>query len=192
MSDKQTIHVIVTAPFATNRGYLARTMATHLASHGLDVDVSRVPVVDIEPPCDVEKGPVVDEFATFHFSEHFTGYTFALSSAEPRTIAIKPAPQQTFHRQGHGIAVMGVANSGKSTIISLLSDQLRSTERGIKQAHSFKMIGEESPTPIEQAVRNVERIKDRIVVVFHVRRSKLNATLDEVLAECDRVTKVEE
>lgn len=192
MSDKQTVHVIVTAPFATNRGYLARTMATHLVSHGLDVDVSGVPVVDIEPPCDVEKGPVIDEFATFHFSEHFIGRTFALTATEAQTTAIKPAPQSTFHRQGHGIAVLGAANSGKSTIISLLSDQLRSTERGIKQAHSFKMIGEESPTPIEQAVRNVERIKDRIVVVFHVRRAKLSASLDEVLAACDQVVKVAE
>lgn len=192
MSNKETVYVIVTAPFATNRGYLARTMATHLTSYGLDVDVSNVPVLDVEPPCDVEKGPVIDEFATFHFSEHFIGRTFALSVTEPQTTAIKPAPQQTFHRQGHGIAVLGTANSGKSTIISLLSDQLRSTERGIKQPHSFKMIGEESPTPIEQAVRNVERIKDRIKVVFHVRRSKLNASLDEVLAECDQVAQVAE
>lgn len=190
MSDKEVIHVIVTAPFATNRGYLARQLAKQIDDYGIAIDVSNVPMIDHEPPVDVEKGAVIDEFASWNFSEHHIGKQFSFTSRDAQQpTGVRPPPPDTFHNHGHGIAVCGAPNTGKTTVITLLAEYLRQQpQRAMRPVMLFKFLGDEPAASLTQAEENAKRIAERgIVVKFHVRRSKSASTLEDILASCDQV-----
>jgi len=196
MSDKKQVHVILTAPYRTNRCFLARMLATSLAEKGITVDISNVPMIDIEPPVDVEKGPSVATGAVFYITEHMLGRPFVLESMpedqRPSSPICKPALAIAFPGVGHGLAVIGAAGTGKSTIMKLLCECLNTSDVTKHFPQSIKTLGEE-PLPVAWlAEKNVEQIKERVEVIFYVRRSKVQSSLKEILDGCDKPQVAEE
>jgi hypothetical protein len=199
MSQKQDVTVIITAGFNTNRSYVARCFAQTLTDLGVEVDMTAVGVVDIEPPCDVEKGPQMEMGEGFRYilSEHMLSIPFQLepSAEKPVTEAqfrVKPAVPHAFPFNQTGIAVIGRANTGKSTIINLFNDFLKS--KGVEQDQiEFQMMDIVGHEVVQENLREcLANIKSRVRVKIYTRMAKRSSPLEAVLATTDGYTKLKE
>lgn len=184
------IVIIITASANTNRGWLARLLAEDLQARGVArVDVSHVPMGDIESPSEAEKGLNLSEFAVFRMSEHQLSKQFNLDpgSGEPPVLC-RPPVENRFGSGGVGIAVIGAANCGKSTIMKLMVECLNETPDTRCRALGISTIGDEPLPSVWMARANVPRLNEREVeVVFYVRKSVAHSSLEQILESCDKV-----
>lgn len=190
MSQNKQVNVIITTPFGTNRAFLTRMIHSYLTTKGLTrVNIDNVPVVDIEPPCDVEKGPVLASNSIFVISEHQLCRQFKLEpdSDEPPTVCRPPITQQ-IGRGVNGIAVIGTHNTGKSTIMKLIVECLNEAEVSRAHPQRIETIGNEALPTAWMAEQAVPRLNEReIEVIIHVRRSISQSSLEQILESCDKV-----
>ena len=196
MAEKSTVSIIITAGYHTNRSYLARSFAKMLTELGFEVDLSHVGVIDIEPPCDVEKGPVIDpnSNAKFSLSEHYLGTPIQLEplpygKAQP---LVRPAVPQLMGRDEVGIAAIGGPNTGKSTLLHMFGDLLESEEVESEQI-KYDMISEDyfAEWSTEELLHNMQKIKSSTKVVLYTRKSYASEPLALVLASTDNYVQTE-
>lgn len=192
MSDKQQVAVIITAGYNTNRTYVARCFAQTLTELGVEVDMTSIGLVDDEPPCDVEKGPQMEMGEGFRYvlSEHMLSVPFQLDipcgqELKEPTYYVKPAVQHSFPFNQTGIAVIGRANTGKSTIINLFSDFLKS--KGVEGDQiEFNMYDTVGHEVVQENLREcLAKVKHRIVVKMYTRRTLRSNSLDVMMRTFD-------
>lgn len=190
MAYSKQVHVILSTPFTTNRAFLARMLHSYFVKKGLEqVSIENVPVVDYEPPCDVEKGPVIAGRSSFVISEHQMCRPHRLDADSPEPpFVCRPSVPQQFGAGASGIAVIGSPNCGKSTIMKLIVDCLAEAEVSRTCPQRIETLGDEPLPTSWMAEQNVPRLNEReIGIYFHVRRSISHSTLEEILASCDKV-----
>lgn len=189
MSNKVDLQVIITAGFGTNRSFLARDFGHMLTNLGFEVDLSRVAVVDSEPPCDVEKGPVLGTNGQYKFviSEHYVGTPINLNppgGAPARGPMVRPAVPQLIDRNQTSISVLGGPNTGKTTVMDMLCDYLKSKEVSDEQIERIA-IGEDYYRTGEELMHNIQQIKPLVRIVIYTRRAFTAVPLDLLLESCD-------
>lgn len=190
MSNNRVI-VLITSPFATNRAFLSQMLHKYLRLKGLDrVNIDNVPIVDLEPPCNVEKGQVIAGNSSFIISEHQMCRQIRMEPVEGELpFVCRPSVAQQFSGNDSGIAVIGAPNSGKSVVMKLIVECLNEAEVSRTRPQRIETLGDEPLPTAWMAEKYVDRLNEReIEVVFHVRRSITHATIDELLDSCDKPT----
>lgn len=193
MTDKAIATLIVTAGVHTNRTFIARSFGNMLAELGVEVDMSNVAQDDIEP----SMGGIVDKDETFGdttgvvgkylMSEHFVGTPIRIDPGhgEKRPL-VRPAVPQLLERRDTGIAVLGPPNIGKSTLLRVFGDFLKSKEVSDDRI-SYSMIGEDyfEHWTIEQLMHNLQSIKANTLVRIYTRRSYGSEQYAMIMASTD-------
>lgn len=190
MSEKAEAILIITAGVHTNRSYVARSFANHLTELGVEVDLSHVGHDDIDHAgvvMDKEEEFESGEHSRFTLSEHYVGIPIQLEPtvSKPQPL-VRPAVPTLLDRQETGVAVLGGPNIGKSTLLHMFGDFLKSNhvdEERIKYA----MIGEDyfSEWSTEELMHNLRKIKTSTKVVIYTRRSYTAEPLQLVLSSTD-------
>jgi hypothetical protein len=195
MSDKAKVvaTLLITAGVHTNRTFLARSFGNMLIELGFDVDMSNVAQDDIEPGM----GGIVDKDENFGdptapvgrylMSEHFVGTPIQLdhSAGKPQPL-VRPAVPQLLERRDTGIAILGTPNIGKSTLLRMFGDFLKSKEVSDDRI-SYSMIGEDyfEHWTTEQLMHNLQAIKANTIVRIYTRRSYGSEQYAMIMASTD-------
>jgi hypothetical protein len=187
MADKTIVRIIITAGVHTNRTYIARKFGMILGEINFDVDLSNVPASDNEPhlPGEKEEDVAAGVGTRFLLSEHRLGTPFVLDQGRPAPKPlVRPAVQHLFEPRHTGFAVIGGPNCGKSTLIDLFADFLKS-EGMADELITKQLIGEDFEWTKEQLLENMRSIKQRIQVVFYTRRAYGSEHLEPLLSTTD-------
>lgn len=197
MTDKAVATLIITAGVHTNRTFLARSFGNMLLELGFDVDMSKVGQDDIEPGM----GGIVDKDENFGdpsgvvgkylMSEHFVGTPIRLDhpvvqASAPAQPLVRPAVPQLLERRDVGVAVLGTPNIGKSTLLRMFGDFLKSKEVS-EDRISYAMIGEDyfEHWTSEELMHNLQQIKAKTLVRIYTRRSYGSEQFAMILASTD-------
>lgn len=189
MADKAVVNLIITAGIHTNRSFVARSFAQMLTELGFEVDMSHVGVHDYEPHVGGEKDEDIEASpsAKFKLSEHYVGTPIQLDQTRgvPQPL-VRPAVPQLLGRDETSVAVLGGPNTGKSTLLHMFGDFLKSKEVE-EECIQYAMIGEDyfAAWSSEELMHNMQNVKANSRVVFYTRRSYASEPLEMVLASTD-------
>lgn len=191
MTDKAVATIIITAGHSTNRSFLARSFGNMLVQLGFEVDLSHVGQHDIEPPSMdvVEKIEVVDGTlgTKYLMSEHRIGAPIQLDNQRNKPQAfVRPAVPQLLERHEVSVAVLGGPNIGKSTLLYMFGDFLKSREVD-QERIKYTTLGEDyfAEWPAEALLDNMRQIKAKTKVVIYTRRSYGSESMAMLMATTD-------
>lgn len=190
MSEKKEVIVIITAGFQTNRSFLARSLGNHLSSLGFEVDLSDVRHEDTECDGSRFKGEVYapDRPYKYVMTEHYVSTPIQMDPARPLPpILVRPHVERYWDRFETNIAVLGKANTGKSTLLRLCGDFLLSKEvdkervdyTGLREAYFAEW-------STEELMYLVDRVKEVTKVIIHTRQSRTSEALEAILTTTEK------
>jgi hypothetical protein len=190
MSNKKEVIVIITAGFATNRGFLARSFGNHLTSLGIEVDLSHVGTEDTECVGRSSKDELFAGTMMYKYvlSEHYvTSPSITLDPVrDPPKVRVRPPVQHPVNVHETCVAVLGAVNTGKSVVMRTIGEFLKSKEVA-EDRIEYTTLREDyfAEWSMEELLHIVENVKTSTKVVFYTRQSSNSNTLESVLASTE-------